>query len=289
MPKRDTLTLSIVIPVYNEEHHIRACLDAIANQTVAPLEVIIVDNNCVDKTIAIAKTYKFVRVLKEPIQGRTVSRNRGFNAAKGEIIGRIDADSIVLPNWVERVIKDFKDPSVDGVAGVGRTRVLITSDKWRTTFWSIAYFWTVHSLHRVVTMWGANMAIRKSAWYKIRKFTAPDGSKVHEDQDLSLALAGHGGKIIQDNKLLINTDGVSYLYWPKFWNYFKKTFSMRSYHKQKGTYDRPEAITIGFWEQLPSAILGWTLTGVFIIYSLISWPFIALRMRIDPGYGEKNR
>src|SRR5579885_2998873 len=145
---KQALTLSIVIPVYNEEHHIKACLDAIATQTVKPDEVIVVDNNCTDNTVKIAKTYSFVKVVPEPVQGRTAARNCGFNTATCDIIGRIDADSILLPNWVERVLVDFSDPTVSGVTGLGKTRVLLGARAWYSTFWSRVYFWTVHSLHR---------------------------------------------------------------------------------------------------------------------------------------------
>lgn len=49
------LTLTLVIPVFNEEHQIKGCLDAVASQTVMPDEVIVVDNNCTDRTIEIAQ------------------------------------------------------------------------------------------------------------------------------------------------------------------------------------------------------------------------------------------
>ena len=283
MPEHNTLTLSIVIPVYNEERYIKACLEAISVQSVMPLEVIVVDNNCTDQTVTIAQQYDFVKVIKEPVQGRTKARNAGFNAAKGDIIGRIDADSIVMPDWAERVRQDFNDPSVQGLAGLGMTRVFLGLNFY-STFWSRVYLWTVHSLHAVITMWGANMAIRRSAWLRVRDYTAPDGSRVHEDQDLSLVLVGHGGKIIQDNKLLIKTNGVSYLYWPKFWAYFKKTFAMKKYHDELGTLDQAESLKLGFWQSLPGGLLGWSLTSFFIIYSLICWPIITLLRRFKKDF-----
>lgn len=280
---KSELTVSIVIPVYNEERYIKSCLDAIAAQTSKPLEVIVVDNNCTDKTIDMAMQYPFVKIIKENIQGRTKARNAGFNAASGDIIGRIDADSIVMPDWVERVMYDFEDPTVQGVAGLGRTRVMLGINFY-STFWSQIYLWTVHSLYLVLTMWGANMAIRRSAWAKVRGHTAPDGSKVHEDQDLSLVLVGQGGKIIQDNNLIITTNGVSYLYWPKFWSYFKKTFAMKKYHDQLGTLDNARGLKLGFWEILLGGVLGWIITTIFIIYSLICWPIIAILKRFHEDF-----
>ena len=97
------LSLSIVIPVYNEEHHIRACLDAIAAQTVRPDEVIVVDNNSTDRSMEIVQEYPFVRIVREPRQGIVYTRNAGFDAAKCAIIGRIDGDTVLPVNWVARV------------------------------------------------------------------------------------------------------------------------------------------------------------------------------------------
>ena len=280
---KSELSISLVIPVYNEEHYIKACLDAIAVQTVMPLEVIVVDNNCTDKTINIASQYPFVRVVKEPAQGRTKARNAAFNVAKGDILGRIDADSVLMPGWVERVGQDFSDPNIQGVAGMGRTKVFLGINFY-SSFWTRAYFWTTHSFFRALTMWGANMAIRRESWLKIRQFTAPDGSHVHEDQDISLVLLSHGGRIIQDNKLLIMTDGVSYLYWPKFWAYFKKSFGMRAYHKQLGTFKNMGDSRLGFWQALPGAVVGWSCTLLFTIYSLLCWPVIAILLRFKKDF-----
>lgn len=286
---KKALTVSIVIPVYNEEGYIGACLDAIVVQTVGPYEVIIVDNNCTDKTVEIAQKYPRVKVVQEKVQGRTTARNAGFNAAQGDIIGRIDADSMLMPTWVERIQADLQDPNIDGVTGLGKTRVLPLTPNWYSTFWVRLYFWTTNSLFRAVTMWGANMALRRVAWQKIKHDVAQDGSHVHEDQDLSFVLQSHGGRIIQDQQLLIRTAGISYLYWPKFWAYFKKSLQMRAYHRAKGTFDKMGSNRLGFWQCLPGAVIGWTFTGLFFIYSLVMWPVLFLMFRFSKNPSKWTR
>ncbi|HSX52813.1 MAG TPA: glycosyltransferase family A protein [Patescibacteria group bacterium] len=276
MAHDNSLTLSIVIPVYNEQRYIKACLEAIAAQTIKPLEVIVVDNNSIDKTVEIAQKFPFVRVIKEPKQGRGYARSAGFDAARGDIIGRIDADSLIYGDWAERVIGDFKDDNIGGITGLGKTNVILGLPGLYTTFWSRVYFWTTHSLFRADTMWGANMAIRKSTWVKAREAITLDDSIVHEDQDLSMVVLGLGMKIIQDNDLLIMTSGRSYLYWPKFWEYFKRTFKTKNYHLQKNTIAADSPLRLSFFTVLPGAIIGWALTGVFIVYSFVSWPIFAL-------------
>src|SRR5579864_186510 len=112
-----TLTLTIVIPAYNEQSYLAACLDSIAEQTVLPHEVFVVDNNSTDGTLKVAKDYSFVKILREPKQGVFFAARRGFNAARSDIIGRIDADTILPPNWVETVQAGLQDNRVAAVTG----------------------------------------------------------------------------------------------------------------------------------------------------------------------------
>ena len=114
---KKALTLSLIIPAYNEEHHLKDCLDAIAAQTVMPSEVLVIDNNSTDKTVKIAEKYPFVKIIQEPNQGVIYARNTGFNAAKSDIIGRVDAENVVSKNWVEHVLNIFQDETVAGVTG----------------------------------------------------------------------------------------------------------------------------------------------------------------------------
>src|SRR5258708_13450803 len=92
------LTLSLVIPAYNEERYLKACLEAVAQQTISPIEVIVVDNNSTDKTADIAQSYNFVRLVSEKKQGRGHARNKGFDLAIGDNIGRVEFDTVLSPD-----------------------------------------------------------------------------------------------------------------------------------------------------------------------------------------------
>src|SRR4051812_9489646 len=97
------MKISIVIPVYNEAQNLDACLRAIARQTTAAYEVIVVDNNSTDGSLAVAQTFPFVTVITERRQGIVHARDRGYNAARGDIIARIDADSLLPKDWLEHI------------------------------------------------------------------------------------------------------------------------------------------------------------------------------------------
>ena len=117
-------SVSIVIPAYNEQDTIRACVLATLHQTVAASEIIIVDNKSTDDTRkivkALQKTYRDAPIIlfeQTDAQGLIPTRNFGLDRAQGDVIGRIDADSVVEPNWVEEVQKAFVDPTVAGCTG----------------------------------------------------------------------------------------------------------------------------------------------------------------------------
>src|SRR5579883_2638923 len=111
------LHISLVIPAYNEEQYLGACLDAVAAQTVMPDEVIVVNNNSTDRTVEIAKEYPFVTLLHEKRPGLRFTRNTGMDAATGDVIGRIDADTTLSPGWCEELHKLFADSAVHAATG----------------------------------------------------------------------------------------------------------------------------------------------------------------------------
>jgi glycosyltransferase involved in cell wall biosynthesis len=193
------MNVSIVIPVYNEEDHIAACLQAIAEQSVTPYEVIVVDNNSTDNTVAIALQFPFVRVLHENRQGVIHARTTGFNAARGEIIGRIDADSHISGDWVKTVQQIFRGSRVDAVSGA----VTYHDLPWRHISGKIELGFrqfVANQMGDEVFLYGANMAMRRSAWLQIRQNLCKQG-ELHEDFDLAIHASDSGAKVVFDRRL----------------------------------------------------------------------------------------
>lgn len=184
------LTISIVIPVYNDEVALDHCLAAIAAQTHIPQEVIVVDNNSTDHSIAVAQRYPFVTVLREKKQGVVYARNRGFDQARGDIIGRLDADSRIEPHWVATVQQLFTTTSADAISGsiqyydVACAPALNLADRIIRRHLS-------NVLGNEVSLQGANMAIRRSAWLRSRSLMCTKRG-LHEDFDLAIHLREAG-------------------------------------------------------------------------------------------------
>jgi glycosyltransferase involved in cell wall biosynthesis len=191
------LTISVVIPAYNEAKLIDSCLKALLAQTRPVDEIIVIDNNSTDKTVEIAKRYKEVTVITEKKQGITYARSRGFDYAHGDVIGRIDADTIVTPGWAAAMEAAFsKDPKLAALAGDGAIAELSPSGK----FWIGWYFpffrkWNQPYLGLFPIIYGFNGAFKKSAWQKIKPLTTMGDDSINEDIDLTICLLKSGLKI----------------------------------------------------------------------------------------------
>lgn len=271
-----TITVSIIIPAYNEERHLGACLQSIANQTILPEEVIVVDNNSNDRTAAIARQFKFVTLVSERQQGLIAARNTGFNAAKGDILGRINADAVLDAQWVARLKYQFgRQPSLAAIGGLGRNRLGPGRLKLATIRASQVYCLHAEAYFGNVILWGANMAIRRRAWLKIKTMLQTEDDLVHEDQDISLCLSALGLPVIRDNQLLMTTDENSYYYFPKMIEYFRRRHATRDWHLRYS--QRPYLMRLGtygrFWR--------WAITAVpmalFIGTSPLAMPFMQPR------------
>ena len=202
-------TVSIVIPAYNEERTIRACVVAAIEQTVAADEIIVVNNKSTDSTAKMLKALKtefpdapLVIVDQNDEQGITPTRNAGFNAATSEVIGRIDADSILEPEWVAVVKRIFSDPTVDAATGP-----MIYYDMPLRRFGARADDNMRRALLKLTKeyhfVFGSNMAIRTSAWHDIRDHVCNDADKeMHEDLDLGIHLFDRGHKIVYGSKMV---------------------------------------------------------------------------------------
>ena len=111
--------VSIVVPVYNEEEMISACLESLLAQRYPKelLEIIIVDNNSTDNSSKLIKKYP-VKYVFEGNQGRSAARNTGIAAATGDIIAFTDADCVAGKHWVKSLAGQFNSPKTGCCTGV---------------------------------------------------------------------------------------------------------------------------------------------------------------------------
>jgi glycosyltransferase involved in cell wall biosynthesis len=111
--------MSVIVPAYNSEATIEACLASIRQSTYRDYELIVVDDGSPDRTAVMAGPYAdtVLRFLEN--RGAGAARNHGILAARGEIIVNIDADVVIRPDTLS-VMRDFfaARPDVDAITGL---------------------------------------------------------------------------------------------------------------------------------------------------------------------------
>ncbi|BCI90958.1 hypothetical protein NIIDMKKI_61640 [Mycobacterium kansasii] len=117
-------SVAIVIPAYNEGRIIGRCLESCIAQTSAPDEIIVVNNKSTDDTLAVVRRYQRrhrqlnIRLLEQnDHQGLIPTRNHGFDHARSDVIGRIDADTVIADDWVATIRRRFANPAVAAATG----------------------------------------------------------------------------------------------------------------------------------------------------------------------------
>ncbi|MFO7971599.1 MAG: glycosyltransferase family 2 protein [Desulfobacterales bacterium] len=119
---KQDLLVSIVTPSYNQGEFIEETILSVKNQGYSNLEHIIVDGGSEDGTLEVLKKYEDtynMRWISEEDEGHSDAVNKGFNMARGEIIGWLNSDDVYTNTSVLRsVVKTFcQHPDVDVVYG----------------------------------------------------------------------------------------------------------------------------------------------------------------------------
>ncbi len=172
------MRLSFVVPAYNEEAYLPACLESILAQTRElgdAVEIIVVNNASTDRTREVALGYAGVRVVDEARKGLTFARQAGFVASSGELIANVDSDSRLTPGWVEKVLANFAgDAKMVSLSGP-----FIYYDLTPQQLVSVRIFYAAAFLVYALNRWvlragsmvqGGNFVLRRDALEKIGGF-----------------------------------------------------------------------------------------------------------------------
>ena len=123
--KTNNIKISVVIPLYNKERAVVDTIQSVLNQTIAPCEIIIVDDGSTDNSLNVVRSFvnsfnqsSNIKIIHKENGGVSSARNRGIKEAKGDYIALLDGDDLWEPTFLEeqlKLIHDFPDAAIWGV------------------------------------------------------------------------------------------------------------------------------------------------------------------------------
>lgn len=221
--------VSIIIPTYCEEENIERCIRSIKKQRFEndKVEIIVVDSNSPDSTKTIGEKHADkVIIIKD--RGVSKARNAGANQAKGKVLLFLDADTLLDPEFLDKMHQSFNDPEVVCVSGsvVGLEQLGFLDNLLNVLHFGFMNKISALTAHLGVPLFAAVCcACRKSVFHRIGGFD--EGLAIAEDLTFSLKI-GKAGKCQLNKNAKAHTslrrvkkNGRMKNYFIYFKNYFK--------------------------------------------------------------------
>ena len=242
------LRASIVIPVRNGECVLPRCLNALAGQSIPreEFEIIVIDDGSTDATASVAEKAG-VRVVKQAPQGPSVARNRGVEEAQAPIVLFTDGDCAPAPDWVERMLAPFADPSVAGVKGTytsGQRSLTarFVQREYESKYERMAQFPTIDFIDTY------SAGFRRDVFLQSGGYDPSYETASVEDQEFSFRLHEQGAKL-----LFVPAAKVDHFHVDNWQGYLRKKFKIGYYKalllvqhpgKMKGDTHTPRSLQL---------------------------------------------
>jgi glycosyltransferase involved in cell wall biosynthesis len=180
---------SVVIPVKNDSAALRRCLAALSVQTRRADEVIVVDNGSSDDSVSVAQAWGAI-VIREPEPGIPAAAATGYDAARFDVICRLDADTVPPRCWIENGVASLAShPNTAAVTGPG---FFYDGPMWGSRLIAAlylgAYFGSIRLALGTTPLFGSSFFLRREAWRAVRGSVHMWGTSLHDDLDLTIHL-----------------------------------------------------------------------------------------------------
>ncbi|TFG09321.1 glycosyltransferase [Candidatus Heimdallarchaeota archaeon] len=270
-------SISLIIPTYNNASTLRACLDSIKKQTLAPSEVIIADGHSSDNTISIAEEFG-CEIVYEEGGTRSAACNVALEKAEGELIVFTDSDVIADEDWLEKLVSTLdrmNDSSIACITGpnaeypneslFGKAVIAIYN-----TFLGGAWSEQAQSIFNkegrfVESAAGCNALYRRDVLDEVLPFN--EGLLTSEDTDINFKLLKKG------YKLYFTPDAIVYHQRPQNHKAFRS--KSKKYAMGKIQFFREHKTGLELWHLLPPLYF---ITGIFLILGLLAnlWIWVGI-------------
>jgi cellulose synthase/poly-beta-1,6-N-acetylglucosamine synthase-like glycosyltransferase/spore germination protein YaaH/peptidoglycan/xylan/chitin deacetylase (PgdA/CDA1 family) len=251
--------VTVLVPAYNEESVIVDTVHSALASDYPKLEILVVDDGSLDRTAELVRTNfgrdPRVRLLLQTNHGKPSALNHGLSEATGEIVVCIDADTIVDPDAISRLVRHFVDEKVGAVAGNVK---VMNRNRWLTRWQALEYITSQNLEKRAFDLLNCIPVVPGAvgAWRTdlLRSHGGFSGDTVAEDTDLTLTIRRNGWKILYDEEAIGRTevpDTVDALIRQRF----RWTFgTLQAIWKHRDTVGKPQYGTLG-WVAVPNIFL----------------------------------
>lgn len=276
--------ISVVIPAYNAEKSLQKTLNSLHDQSLKPLEIIVVDDGSIDNTEKVANSLAS-KVIKTQNRGPASARNSGIKYASGEIIALIDSDCQAEKTWIENIYRIFTDTGILVIMG----RVVIPSSNFVGDAISALGFpaggsigfekvWKVTSEGYTNTLSTCNCAFRREVFNKFGPFDEDFPYAGGEDTFFAAKVVYGGAKIKYCSEIRVfhepRTSLISFIKWQvqrgKCAYHFKKKMRDVGGFAKTRLWSTKNVIMI-FWNDKKFPLI---LLLVFLSYVLQSFGFL---------------
>jgi glycosyltransferase involved in cell wall biosynthesis len=196
------MTISVVIPAYNEEELLPKTLASLSQLDRKPDEVIVVDASSTDKTKEVAQKAGAI-VITVPKSTIGFSRQKGLEKATGDIVAFTDADALLPHDWLNRIERALAKPGIVGY--FGGFHVFDGPPIYKFFINTIQPFWNMllFAIFRMPMATGQNMAFYRTLAIDAGGF--PPEFKMAEDIEIARRMTK--GKIIFTQKEFVSASG----------------------------------------------------------------------------------
>ena len=194
------MKVSIVTISFNQAHFLEEAIRSVVEQDYPDIEYIVVDPGSTDGSRDIIEKYrdKITHVILEPDKGPADGLNKGFARATGEVLAYLNADDVLLPGAVSRMVRVFTEmPESDVICGHG----IVLDSTGRPLYKEFSYKFTLRGF-----LAGCSTVLQQATFFRASAFRLASGFNIENstcwDSELLVDMVLHGAKVYLLNEFI---------------------------------------------------------------------------------------